>query len=269
MTSSGYITINKQKVHCLRIGKGKKLLLAFHGYNNSADLFAPFAEYIKEEYTVISIDLPHHGKTEWEAPLQMQVKDLMAMVWLLKKEMGVEKVSLMGYSMGGRMCLKIVEMMPDDIEKVLLAAPDGLSFNAFYYFLTRTMPGKALFNHFLETPQFYFPIMNAIRRVGLVSDARHKFAMQHIQTGESRKFLQNVWPSTCRIIPANSRVRILVNKYKISVHIFMGAYDKVIPPAMGKRFAGGIKTAELHIVNKGHRVMDADTMPQMAQCLLS
>ena len=251
------------------MGHGKKLLLAFHGYNNTAELFAPFAEYIEDEYTIISIDLPHHGKTQWAAPMQMQVKDLMAMVWLLRNEFGVEKVSLLGYSMGGRMCLKVIEMMPEAIDKVLLVAPDGLSFNTFYYFLTRTIPGKALFNHFLNTPDFYFPIMNAIKRVGLVSDARHKFAMQHIQTGDSRKFLQNVWPSTCRIIPNNSRVRVLVNKYKIPVHIFMGNYDKVIPPKMGKRFAGGMKTAELHIVEKGHRVMDADTMPQMAKCLLA
>lgn len=266
---SGYITIGQHKVHCLRMGQGKKLLLCFHGYANTADMFAPVLQHLQNEYTIISIDLPHHGKTEWQRPHRMEVKELMAIVWMFRDEFKLEKVSLMGYSMGGRMCLKVVELMPEAVDKVILVAPDGLSLNAFYYFLTRTILGKKLFRSFLVKPERYYPVIDWARRRKIVSEARYKFAMQYLQTPESRNFLLDVWPAMCLVIPQNSRVRVMVNKYKIPVHLFMGSFDKVIPPDMGKRFKKGMDTVQLHIVNKGHRVMDEDTLPQIAQCLLS
>jgi len=266
---SGFVTIGNHKLHCLRMGQGSKLLLCFHGYGNTANMFAPLLQHLQNEYTIISVDLPHHGKTEWQSPHKMQVKELMSVVWMFKNEFKVEKVSLMGYSMGGRMCLKVVEMMPEAVDKVVLIAPDGLSFNSFYYFLTRTLVGKRLFRSFLVKPERYYPVIDWARRRNIVSEARYKFAMQYLQAPESRNFLLNVWPAMCLVLPQNSRVRVMVNKYKIPVHLFMGNFDKVIPPDMGKRFKKGMDTVHLHIVNKGHRVMDDDTLPQIAQCLLS
>ncbi len=250
------------------MGQGEKLLLCFHGYGNNADMFEPLIKHLGHAYTVISIDLPHHGKTEWQRPHEMQVKELMSIVWLFKDEFKVDKVSLMGYSMGGRMCLKVIEMMPEAVENVVLIAPDGLSFSSFYYFFTRTYFGKKLFHNFLSNPGRYFPFIDWVRHRKLVSETKYKFAMQYLQTDGSRRFLQDVWPAMCRVIPNNSKVRIMVNKHKIPVHIFMGSFDKIIPPDMGKRFRKGMDTVQLHIVNKGHRVMDEDTLPQIVQCLL-
>src|ERR1035437_6177764 len=128
---SRYISAGKEQLHYLKMGSGKRLLLAFHGYSNDAELYRPLQEYLSKDYTILSFDLPHHGKSKWAEDIQFTKKDLMTMVETLKAEYHVDKVSLLGYSMGGRVCLTILEYMPASIDKVALIATDGLTVN-FY-----------------------------------------------------------------------------------------------------------------------------------------
>src|SRR5687768_15494147 len=137
---SGYIQLDNFELHYLKIGTGKKLLLAFHGYGNDASLFTHFDKYLSKDYTIYSFDLPHHGKSHCDDKHALEKKDVIKLVNTLKREMCVAQVSLMGYSMGGRICLTLVELMPDAIDMVVLIASDGLVFNKFYFFLTHTTP---------------------------------------------------------------------------------------------------------------------------------
>ena len=51
----------------------------------------------------------------------------------------VDKVALAGYSMGGRVCLTITELLPELIDRVLLIASDGLVFNPLYFLLQKPL----------------------------------------------------------------------------------------------------------------------------------
>ncbi|MCD6065163.1 MAG: alpha/beta hydrolase fold protein [Flavipsychrobacter sp.] len=266
---SGYITLGDERLHYLGMGSGQKLLLAFHGYNNTAQIFQPFASYLGNEYTIISVDLPHHGKSEWPELRRFDVPQLRQLVTLLMEEHGVSKLSLMGYSMGGRVCLKTVELMPAYIDKVLLIAPDGLAFNPFYYFLTRTAVGSAIFRRFLTDPQRYMRLIEFARRRKWLDESRYKFAMQYLQTESARNFLLRVWPGMSQLIPDSRRLQAAIQKHQVPVHIFMGNYDRIIPVPLAKKFKKELETVQLHILDKGHRVFDAETLPDMAKCLLS
>jgi len=41
----------------------------------------------------------------------------------------------------------------------------------------------------------------------------------------------------------------------------------VIPLRHAQRFKKGLDSVKLFVVEKGHRVFDSDTIPQMAKCL--
>lgn len=149
---SGYISLGTNQLYYVKTGIGKRLLVAFHGYGNDAYLFTPFNKYLEQDFTIISIDLPHHGKSVWPDKIQFGKKELISLITTIKTDMGVEKVSLMGYSLGGRVCLTAVELMPEIVDKVLLMAPDGLVVNPFYYFATRNYIGRKLFKGFVTKP---------------------------------------------------------------------------------------------------------------------
>jgi pimeloyl-ACP methyl ester carboxylesterase len=268
-TLSGYIRLGDEQLHHLSMGSGRKLLLAFHGYNNTAQIFQPFVSYLGREYTIISIDLPHHGKSEWPEVRRFDVSQLKQLIKFLLEEYKVDKLSLMGYSLGGRVCLKAVELMPGNIDKVLLIAPDGLAFNPFYYFLTRTAVGSNIFRRFLTDPQRYMGLIEFARRRKWLDESRYKFAMQYLQTESARNFLLRVWPGMSRLIPSSVKLRSAIKRHSIPVHVFMGSYDRIIPVPLAKKFKKELETVQLHILDKGHRVFDSETLPQMAQCFLS
>ncbi len=172
---TGYISTGKEKLHYLQWGSGSSLLLAFHGYGNTARVFNPFREYLSDKYTILSFDLPHHGESKWAADTKLTKKDLLVLVETLKITYSVDKVSLLGYSMGGRVCLSILEAMPEDVDKITLIAADGLTINLYYYFFTRTFLGKKLFEKMLERPKLFFSIADWLRRKHLINTSRYQF----------------------------------------------------------------------------------------------
>lgn len=268
MFIEGYIQLGGGVLQYLRIGNGSKLLMAFHGYGNEAGMFAPFEPYLPG-YTIISVNLPHHGKSEWHDDQPLQQKELTDLAHILMKEAGVNNISLAGYSIGAKLCLCIMEQMPAQVEQVLLIAPDGLVPNPLYSLVTRNVAGKWLFKDFLTKPQRYLPLINGLQKINLIDKARYKFAMHYIGSESDRKFLLRVWPSLRLIIPDRNKLRRVINEYKIPVHIFIGNRDKIILAAYGERFSRGMATVQLHIVDGKHWIFDEETIIKMAKSLLT
>ncbi|MCD6010659.1 MAG: alpha/beta hydrolase fold protein [Flavipsychrobacter sp.] len=262
-----FVTIGKEKLHYLRWGSGKKLLLAFHGYGDDARIFYPLKEYLEQEYTILSIDLPHHGSSQWPDELFTKA-GLMAMTKGLMAEYGTDNVSLIGYSMGGRVCLSIIQQLPDRIDKVALLASDGLTVNFYYHFFTRTAIGKKVFRHMLEKPGVYLKTIEMLRKMRIADAGRYKFAMHFLGEEDRRKFLLKVWPGMSDLVSSPQQLKAVIRKHKIPIAIFMGAYDKIIPVSQAKKFSRGLDTVNVHIVGKGHRLFDNETAQQIAVQLL-
>jgi pimeloyl-ACP methyl ester carboxylesterase len=253
---SKFISIGNEKLHYLEWGSGKKLLLAFHGYGNTAAVFDPFRPSVSDEYTVLSFDMPHHGKSKWSEGIPLGIKDLTALAETVMKKHDVEKVSLLGYSMGGRICMSLVSHRPELIEKVVLIASDGLTVSRVFYFCTRTSAGRKIFSRMLDRPGLYFWLLDWMKKIKRLDPARHKFVTQHFQTAEHRKFLKEVWLGTSELIPHLPSLKKAILKYRIPVFLFMGVYDRIIPPSMGEKFKAGLATVEMITLEKGHRVFD-------------
>lgn len=266
--SSGYINIGTEQLHYLQAGNGKKLLLAFHGYGNTADMFMPFAEHLTD-HTIVSIDLPHHGNSSWSDNLHLTTQHLSDLANQLLTKYNCNRISLIGYSMGGRVCLKIAELMPEKVDMIILLASDGLTFNTFYYFVTRTTPGKYLFKSFLSSPQRYMPIIDWASKLNIIDASRHKFAMLYLNKAEEREFLLKVWPCMSLLIPDYKKLSQQLTQHNIHVCVYMGKYDKVIPVNLAERFKDALsnENVEIHLLNKGHRLIDDDTLPIIAKSL--
>lgn len=265
----GYVNTGQYPLHYLEVGSGKKLLLAFHGYANDAGLLACFAPLLGKDYTILCFDLPHHGKSlAWPVDKLFLKEELAALVRAVCSIYRREKISLIGYSLGGRVCLNIIELLPEHIDHVLLIAPDGLRPNPFYYFLTHTSWGNRLFRNFRDNPKRYLGLVNSLKNLKLLDASRYKFVMHYMETGASRDFLYKVWPAMGDLLPDRGKVKLHIRKHKLQLDIFMGAYDRVIPVKYALQFLKNLPDAHLHIVEKGHKLFDADTLTQMADSLL-
>lgn len=265
---SGYIHYKDNSIHCVRAGKGSRLLLAFHGFGSDMSMFVPLVEKLKDIYTVIAIDLPFHGKTQWN-DRHFDIAALMSIVQGFKNDMGVERFSLIGYSIGGRICLNILERQPGWTAEVFLLASDGLKKDIVFQFATRNIIGNKIFNAVSERPQRFLAIADRLNQWKLLSNTRHRFVHNILDDEEQRKKGQQVWNVTSRLIPHKPIIHYNAKKYGVPLHLVMGRHDRLFPPELGEQFIRGLKNADLQVLPAGHNFTDAATMLQVADIILS
>jgi pimeloyl-ACP methyl ester carboxylesterase len=184
------------------------------------------------------------------------------------RQFNVSRISLAGFSLGGRVCLKIIEIMPEAVETALLLAPDGLVANPLYWFVTAQPLGRHLFHRFLQRPGKYIRFADWLLGWKLIDASHHRFLLQYVSSPFSRNFLEKVWPGMRLLVPDRRKVRAGVRRWHIPVHVFMGRYDRIIPLRQAYSFSGGIPEIKVHVLEKGHRLIDAETLSKIAECLI-
>jgi pimeloyl-ACP methyl ester carboxylesterase len=252
-------------------GKGPELMLAFHGFGNRASDFRVFAPALEEKFTVLSFDLPFHGQSGPEPGHQQAVvtaQDLAGLSQAAAALTGHRKFSLMGYSLGGKIALQLVESIPERIDTVLLFAPDGLKVSLTNAFVARSVIGQMLYRRVMRDPVWFFRLLQLMHSAGIVDRKIHDFIRESLSTAERREMVWNVWRCFRDIRPSAQRVREAVEEHRIGLHLFFGAYDKIIPPAIGRNFVRELKQpGALHIVESGHQLVREKVCPAVAEAL--
>src|SRR3569833_2382128 len=62
---SRFIPYNNSSIHYCVYGSGDKLVFCFHGYGEQAESFAFLESSLGKTHTLIAIDMPFHGETQW------------------------------------------------------------------------------------------------------------------------------------------------------------------------------------------------------------
>jgi 2-succinyl-6-hydroxy-2,4-cyclohexadiene-1-carboxylate synthase len=124
------LKINDLNYHVEVCGEGYPLLL-LHGFTGDSSTWTPFCPYWASHSKLIIPDIIGHGETESPEDLnrykmESTAKDLIMLLDLLE----IEKIDLLGYSMGGRLALTIAILYPERVRKLILeSASPGLKTN--------------------------------------------------------------------------------------------------------------------------------------------
>ncbi len=265
---SGFLGYRDNKMHVLRFGSGKKVMLAFHGFHNDARLFIPVFEPVLKDYTVLSVDLPGHGATEWH-DTQLSEEALVNIMQRIRTDFKVDKIAVAGYSLGGRLALMTVVLKPAWVDRLLLFAPDGLRPNFWFGFSTHNLIGKYLFNKIVRNPDLLLKRMDLFEKYHLVNKSVLKLAKNHLENMDTRRQLGIIWPATSHLIPDPVYTRRMIVRNHIPVCIITGKYDRLIPSGNAVRFGRGIPGIHMHILETGHQVFNREALSIAADFLLN
>ena len=252
-------------------GNGPELMLAFHGFGNRASDFRVFAPVLEAKYTVLSFDLPFHGHSGPKAGHEqafVSPQDLAGLAEAAAASKGHRRFSVMGYSLGGKIALQLVQSLPERIDAVLLFAPDGLKVSLTNAFVARSVIGQMLYRRIMRDPVWFFRLLQLMHSAGIVDAKIHDFIRESLSTQERREMVWNVWRCFRDIRPSASRIRQAVERHPIRLHLFFGAYDKIIPPSIGKSFVRELgQPGALHVVESGHKLIREKTCSAIASAL--
>lgn len=99
----------------------ERALLLLHGFTGSSETWTPFIPHFSKRYNTITVDLIGHGLSEAPPnPEQYSLERAADDMITLMDQLALNKIHLLGYSMGGRLALMIACKYPDRVSSLIL-----------------------------------------------------------------------------------------------------------------------------------------------------
>jgi len=247
------------RVEYAQWGKGTEALITLHGFGRNLNDFRAFTALFENKYAVYSVNIFFHGESgigsrkSDTAPLHPDEFKQFFSAFL--DHIGAKKAHIMGYSLGGRLAMKFVECAPERIKSLILLAPDGLVLSRWYALLSHSVPGRAVFRFFMQNNPAFFGLLATLNKIGFISNRLRDFI--HSQTGspELQQKVYDVWCFLRKIEPNFGELAKALEREKIPVRIFIGAFDRIIPVKNARKFKRIYPEVKITLLHSGHAML--------------
>jgi pimeloyl-ACP methyl ester carboxylesterase len=229
-------------------GDGEPLVLVA-GLGGKGTSWRPFLETAARHFRVLTFDLPGSGRTP---PLAGPVSlcDLARALQRLLDDAGLERVRLVGRSMGGMIAQELALLAPERVERLVLVSTTG-----------RCDPHLAsVFRLWAQMAEAEVPaeirhrssMLWCLGADALADPARAELYLGTKRTGDRPKDYA-LAARACAEHDALGRLADLGRRHPIPTLVVAGADDRLTPLAHGHALAGAIPGAALEIIPRaGH-----------------
>jgi pimeloyl-ACP methyl ester carboxylesterase len=205
--------------------------LAFHGYGQNGRVFQELAD---SEMSVYAVNLPFHGVNQPFAShvdIERGLKKVEFQSWLsaFLNYIVVDKVHLIGYSMGARLVLCLCEDLQYQVVSVHLIAPDGFIRNPAYRLATGTKLGRMFFKRLPNYSKSIHYVANAMRNLGLMDSKVLKLVKDHTANDQRSIQLYKTWTYLRYLQPDLELLASQLAMESIELIVHLGRFDSIIP----------------------------------------
>lgn len=251
-------------------GSGPLPVIALHGFGRTGADFSVLEPALAAACTIHAFDLHFHGSSPSypeRADQPFTPAELAVYFSAFVDGLKADKAIFLGYSLGGRMVLSLLETMPQRVLCAFLVAPDGLINRPWYRGLAASPTGRRLYKRFVERPARIHGIIHGLHATRLMNERMHRFLIGQTDSRAKRMLLRDVWLSYRLIEPDLEQVASQARKFSVPIHLIFGTNDRVIKPAFGNNlrkfapelishqelpFGHVLLTAELGEAIRGH-----------------
>jgi pimeloyl-ACP methyl ester carboxylesterase len=248
-----YFENNRALIHYSEYGRGKKVLICFHGYGQSNEHFKKLEEVYKDQYKIYSFDLFYHGKSFWHEKDKPLTKLFWkAIIQQFLEEKKIENFSLLGFSMGGKFALATLECLPKQVDKLILIAPDGVKTNFWYSLATYPSWMRKIFRRIIVKPGFYFGLVKFLHFFKIVDKGVLRFANTQMQTTKQRRRVYYSWVIFKELKLDMEIIASILNSNNIKLEMYLGEFDKIITPQNMKSLLKKLNDYQINVLPSGH-----------------
>lgn len=120
------VQVGDTRVHYQQWGTQGRPIVLIHGFFESAVVWAPAAHALARDHRVYAMDLAGYGYSDYNG--RYTLDDEVALVAGFTKALGLRRPILVGHSLGAAVVGGVALAHPDDIDGVIFADGDALSF---------------------------------------------------------------------------------------------------------------------------------------------
>lgn len=238
--------MNEINLHYKVEGSGETLVF-IHGLSDSLIYWEFLACNLKNDYRIIRMDLRGHGESELgndEITIDLYVHDLVNLL----DNLNVEKINLIGFSLGGVIALDFALKYPGKVSSLVLmssfAKIDNHLMSVFDKFK------NALNMSFEEFYDVILPMVLCSDVIDANHDELELLKQSASQTANTQAYIKAI--DAC----LNFDVENKLSKIEIPVLIFGGKYDEITPIAFQRDICNSIKSSKLIVFdNTKHNLL--------------
>lgn len=131
---SKFVEIAGMRMHIRDTGPADRpALIMLHGFGANLGTWDAWAEALSTEYRVVRFDLPGFGLTGPDPTGDYTDPRSIAVLLALMDQLQLERATMIGNSMGGRIAWTFAALHPERVTKLVLIAPDGFASPGFEY----------------------------------------------------------------------------------------------------------------------------------------
>src|SRR3954465_9455105 len=162
-----YLTIHGHKRAFVKLGSGPALLL-LHGLGGDHTTWLPVVQALSRRYTVIAPDLLGHGSSD-KPRADYSVGGYANGMRDLLTVLGIDRVTVVGHSMGGGVAMQFAYQFPERCERLALISSAGMGAEVHPVFRLASAPGAGPGLLVLSTPPVRLAVLAVaplLRRFG-------------------------------------------------------------------------------------------------------
>lgn len=239
------IDINSYKIHYYEnsSSESKEVLVFLHGMGNDKTSFLQTVSHIEGDYHFMLLDLPGHGENSRKLDLDYSINGQILFLNSFFTKLKLEKVTLIGNSMGGHISAAYAIKHPNKVKRVVLVNSAGVKLNddEVYFGFEKPMESIDEFDSMLSRvfhnkPNFPYPIK--------------KFMMKEVN--KNMNFVNLI------LVPSIKTGKFFnlkndVSKIKAKTLVLWGKEDRIININVAEYLRDNIKNSELKFIeDTGH-----------------
>ncbi|MDF1865984.1 MAG: alpha/beta hydrolase [Saprospiraceae bacterium] len=250
---SKFVEIQNTPVHYRIVGEGMPVVLV-HGTAASIHTWEDWTDILKQDFQVISFDLPAFGLTGPRPDRKYAISDYVAFMDEFVENIGVDSFHLAGNSLGGGIAWNYTVAHPEKVAKLILVNSSGYPSNkapSIAFKIAGTPILKDLMQKITPKSLIEKSLSEVFYNDALVSDEIvNRYFDMTLREGNRQAFGDRV----AQVQYNNSD---LVKTVQNETLIIWGAHDEWIPVECAHNFHRDLPNSELKIYEKcGHIPME-------------
>ena len=243
------------KLHYYRFGNGDQHMLCFHGFGMHGRQFISLEKELGAKYTFWGFDLFFHKETKLKdeslptVKAGLDKKQLIDLVTAFCDERGIDRFSVIGYSMGSHFATTVVEGLPERIDEFIVAAPSSIEPGALIRFFGANKLGNKMLEKLMLSEKALLGMIKLCRNLRFIDDAGRDILLKEIGTPELRFALYASFTYLRLLETDEQRFLDLVERYNIRTIFIFGKRDKMYLPKIGDAFFKKLARAEVVILD--------------------